>query len=131
MAKILMFMAVTLFAATTAIAGDYQYITAEDLMQKIQTNQQGLLLDIQVEAEYSLHHIPGTIATHAYPVKSEEDQAKLGEALAQVKSNADPVVIVCPRGGGGAKRTYDYLRNQGVDEKRLMILEGGQARWPY
>ena len=41
------------------------------------------------------------------------------------------MVIVCPRGAGGAERTYDYLKSQGVAEKRMMILEGGQQDWPY
>ncbi|NIP26153.1 MAG: rhodanese-like domain-containing protein, partial [Phycisphaerae bacterium] len=41
------------------------------------------------------------------------------------------VVIVCPRGGGGAKRTYDYFKAKGVAEARLTILAGGQKDWPY
>jgi thiosulfate/3-mercaptopyruvate sulfurtransferase len=41
------------------------------------------------------------------------------------------VVIVCPRGGGGAKRAYDHLAGQGVTGGRLFILEQGQQGWPY
>jgi hypothetical protein len=39
------------------------------------------------------------------------------------------VVIVCPRGAGGARRTYNYLRDKGIAAERLLILEKGQEGW--
>lgn len=123
-------MAITL-VYVSAWASSYQYISAADLKQKMAKQEDVFLLDIQVEAEFDQHHIPGAIATYAYPVKSEADRGKLETVLAQAKMSGEPVVIVCPRGGGGAKRTYDYLKNQDVPEARLMILEGGQQKWPY
>lgn len=120
-----------LMFSTSALAGDYQYISAAELQKRIEANEQGLLLDIQVEDEFSKHHIQKAIATYAYPVKSDEDKQKLQTFVGQVKSSQEPVTIICPRGGGGAKRAYDYLKEQGVAEARLLILEGGQAKWPY
>ena len=38
-------------------------------------------------------------------------------------------MIVCPRGAGGAKRTYDHLLQQGIAAERLLILEKGQEGW--
>ena len=66
-----------------------------------------------------------------FPVKSDQDKQKLQAFVGQVKASEEAVTIVCPRGGGGAKRAYDYLKEQGVSEARLLILEGGQAKWPY
>jgi thiosulfate/3-mercaptopyruvate sulfurtransferase len=51
--------------------------------------------------------------------------------MTQLLSNPDPVVIICPRGAGGAKRAYDHLARQGVADERLFILEQGQQGWPY
>ena len=112
-------------------AGDYNYISAADLESRLIDNQITNIVDIQVEDEFSQHHIKGAIPTYAYPVKSDADRAKLDPTIEQLNNNDDPVVIVCPRGGGGAKRTYDYLVQQSIPEQRLLILEKGQKGWPY
>lgn len=131
MKRIGLLLAAVVFLATTAWATDYQYISAAQLQENITKEESGLLVDIQVEDEYAAHHIEGTMATYAYPVKTEADKEKLSAALEKAKQGDDQVVIVCPRGGGGAKRAYDYLKDEGVAEARLFILEGGQAEWPY
>lgn len=107
----------------------YNYITAADLESRLRAGEDLFLLDIQVEEEFSRHHIKGAVPTHAYPVKSEAEQAKVGEVLNRVEAGSQPVVIVCPRGGGGATRTYDYLLARGVAAERLLILEKGQDGW--
>lgn len=33
--------------------------------------------------------------------------------------------------GAGAENAYSYLKEQGVPEKRMRILEKGQNGWPY
>ena len=131
MKKFIFLLMGVLAISTTALAADYQYISAAELKDRIKANEQGFLLDIQVEDEFARHHIENAVATYAYPVKSEEDKQKLQALVGQVKTSTEPVTIVCPRGGGGAKRAYDYLKEQGVSEARLLILEGGQAKWPY
>jgi hypothetical protein len=64
-------------------------------------------------------------------VKSDEERARLDKTLERINATAAEVVIVCPRGGGGAKNTYDYLKAKGVDEKRLFILEKGMEGWSF
>lgn len=71
------------------------------------------IVDIQVEDEFKASHLPGSLATYAYPVKSDEDRAKIDDAVRISKENGYPVVIVCPRGKGGAKRCYDYMESKG------------------
>jgi len=111
--------------------GSYQYLTSADIKQKITDQVPMILVDIQVEEEFAKHHLVGALDTYAYPVKSDADREKLKSVMTQVLPSIDPVVIVCPRGGGGAKRAYDYMLGQGVAGDRLFILEKGQQSWPY
>lgn len=73
----------------------------------------------------------GATQTNAYPVKSDEDIAKLNDVLLLAKENTKDVVIVCPRGAGGAERTFDFFIENGVQSSRLYVLENGQAGWEY
>jgi rhodanese-related sulfurtransferase len=109
--------------------GKYSYISATDLETRLTTNQPTNIVDIQVEKEFAQHHIKGAIPTFAYPVKSDTDRVKLDAVLERLKTSDVPVVVVCPRGAGGATRTYDYLLQQGISSERLVILENGQGGW--
>jgi rhodanese-related sulfurtransferase len=60
-----------------------------------------------------------------------DDKQKLNKVLPTLLATQNDVVVVCPRGGGGAKNAYDYLKEKGVSEKRLFILEDGMQGWPY
>lgn len=114
-----------------AAGSEYTFISAADLQYRLVTLQPINIIDIQVEGEFAQKHIEGAIPTYAYPVKDDTDRAKLDASIKSLKTNADTVVIVCPRGGGGAKRTFDHLVQQGISPDRLLILEKGQQGWPY
>jgi len=117
--------------STTAMAADYKYIPPEDLRQRIDSKEDMVIIDIQVEEDFRQHHIPGSLATHAYPVKTNEDRARLDPIVKLQQNDSRPLVIVCPRGAGGAKRTHDYLIANGIDRDRLWILEKGMSGWEY
>lgn len=110
---------------------EFKYYSADQLKEAIEKKYSLQIVDIQVEEEYKAHHIQGVIPTYAYPVKTEEEKAKLAKILPELKASTDPIVIVCPAGGGGAERTYQYLYDQGIDESRLYTLENGQKGWPH
>ncbi|WNF35844.1 rhodanese-like domain-containing protein [Bacillaceae bacterium IKA-2] len=118
-------------ACTSGDDGDYNIISAEEVKSKIENNESITLVDIQVEDEFDAHHIVGAIATYAYPASGEEDYAKLALLVDKLNTSEDPIVIVCPAGGGGATRTVDYYLEQGISAERVFILENGQADWPY
>ncbi len=120
-----------LLLATTAWSGSYQYLSAKQVKQALETKAPISLVDIQIAEEFAQHHLEGALASYAYPVKSAADLQKLEPLLPKLLTGTEPVVIVCPRGKGGAKRTYDYLLAQGVQAERLFILEKGQQGWPY
>lgn len=109
----------------------YNYYAPDHVKSALENESEMMLLDIQPEDDFDAHHIKGAVETNAYPVKSDEDKAKLEEVIATIKASNEDVVIVCPRGGGGAERTYQQLEANGIDSSRLFILEGGQADWPF
>jgi len=84
-----------------------------------------------VSAEYREHHFKGSLETNSYPVKSADDKQKLDTILPKLSSSQNDVVVICPRGGGCAKNTFDYLKEKGIDEKRIYILKEGMQGWPY
>lgn len=108
-----------------------QYISADVVKQNIQQQTPMTLIDIQVEDEFAQHHIVGATPTYAYPAKSTADRAKLDPIVEQLRKSDEMAVIICPRGGGGAKNTHEYLLESGIASDRLYILTKGQAAWPY
>jgi rhodanese-related sulfurtransferase len=133
MQKLLQISTMVLFLTLTlsVSAFAYQYITAAEVKQHIAEHTPMTLVDIQVEDEFHQHHIIGAQATYAYPVETADERAKMMPVITPLLSNNDLAVVVCPRGGGGAKRAYDLLLQSGVAENRVYILKKGQAAWPY
>ncbi len=122
---------VAALAPTSGFAKDYHYMSAAEVKENLGNNTPMTLVDIQVEKEFKQHHIIDAVATYAYPVKSTADRDKMAVAVAALQHNSNLAVVVCPRGGGGAKRAYDHLVNSGIAEERVYILTAGQAQWPY
>ena len=114
-----------------AAAKDYHFISPEALRTRLQESSPMIVIDICEAEQFAKGHIKGAIETNAYPVKTDAEKSRLAEHLTEIKSSGDDVIIVCPRGGGGAKRTYDFYKENGVVEQRLLILEKGQNGWPY
>lgn len=112
-------------------AGAFNYITAADLKRRIEQGPPMILVDIQPADQYAKGHLPGSIETNAFPAKTDEEKARLDQALPRINASTDDVVILCPRGKLGAENTFNYYKSKGVAEKRLLILENGMAGWPY
>ncbi|HIJ90469.1 MAG: rhodanese-like domain-containing protein [Desulfobulbaceae bacterium] len=127
--RIALSLAFTLLAAAPALATNY--ITPANLKKMLDEKQEVILVDIQPADQFEKHHLPGAIETNAFPTKSDEEKARLDKTLPTINASKAPVTVLCPRGKSGAKNSYDYLQSKGVDEKRLQILEGGIADWPY
>jgi rhodanese-related sulfurtransferase len=119
--------------ATTAMAqaSSYNYIKPAELKARLEAGDSLTVVDIQVEEEFNSQHIRGALPTYAYPVKTETQRAKVDTVYDNLAQLSTPVIIVCPRGGGGAKRTFDHLAGKGISTDRLLILESGQEGWPY
>ena len=108
----------------------YNYITADETAKLMREDASKLVLvDIQEKPDFEEEHLKGALATYAYPVKTDAEKARLAELLPQIKPD-QKVVIVCPRGGGGADRAYDFYLEKGVKKDNLFTLKGGQYEWP-
>ncbi len=110
---------------------DYGYISPDEVKAGMEAGDEVTIVDICEPEMFDNGHIEGSVGTGAYPVKSDGDIAKLAEVLPGIEGSTAPVVIVCPKGKGGAKRTYDYFKGKGVAAERLKILEGGLTGWPH
>jgi rhodanese-related sulfurtransferase len=117
--------------ATTTLAASYNYVEPDQFKLWLELGKDMAIVDIQVSAEYQQHHFKGSLETNSYPVKSAADKQKLDAVLPKLSATQNDVVVICPRGGGGAKNTYDYLKEKGIDEKRIFILKEGMQGWPY
>lgn len=134
MKKILFIICVAIMGMAQLVnaSSEYRYVSSEELKGCLEAAQPVLLVDIQEKKAFAAHHIRGSIETNAYPIKSETDRQLLTSALLQIQAREhEDVVVVCPRGKGGAERTYDYLKEQGIPETRLFILTGGMEKWPH
>jgi rhodanese-related sulfurtransferase len=131
MKRIMLLVLLIIGCATSAIAGGYSYVEQDQFKQWLGNKKDMAIVDIQVPVEFQKHHFKGALETGAYPVKSVEDKEKLDKVMPRLLQSQNDVVVVCPRGGGGAKNTYDYLKEKGISEKRLFILEKGMQGWPY
>lgn len=135
--KILAISAVVLTALLTLGCGGqvkenakYNYITADETAKLMREDASKLVLvDIQEKPDFEEEHLKGAISTYAYPVKTDAEKARLAELLPNIKPD-QKVVIICPRGGGGADRAYDFYLEKGLKKEQLFTLKGGQYEWP-
>mgnify|MGYP002400403130 CR=1 FL=1 len=114
-----------------ASSDGYNYIAADALQKRITGGSPMIIIDICPVDQFAAGHIKGSIETNAYPVKTEAEKARLATYLPKIKAASEEVVIVCPKGGGGAKNAFDFYKSNGVEEKRRLILEKGRGKWPY
>lgn len=131
--KKLTLMGLVLFSLfnVAAFFSSFNYIDASTFKEWLVSNKPVIIVDIQVTDEFATHHLPGAIETNAFPVKTDAEKKRIDQAVALYKTTGHDVVVICPRGGGGAKRCYSYMKKQGVPEDKLAILKGGMAKWPY
>lgn len=114
-----------------AIFDTFNWVEPEQFKQWLEAKKPMILVDIQDKPSFAAHHFPGSIETNSFPVETDAERKRIDPVVAASKKSGHDVVVLCPRGGGGAKRTYDYFKARGVPEKKLFILTGGVDKWPY
>ena len=108
----------------------YNYIDAKKTAEYMRADSSKLVLvDIQERDDFAEEHLKGAIETYAYPVKTDEERARLAALIPNIKDD-QKVIVICPRGGGGADRAYDFLLENGVKKENLYTLTDGQYGWP-
>lgn len=114
-----------------AVAASYNHVEPAQFKQWLEKGKDMAIVDIQVPAEYQQHHFKGSLETNSYPLKSAAGKQKLDAILPMFSASKNDVVVICPRGGGGAKSTFDYLKEKRINEKRFFILKEGMQGWQY
>jgi rhodanese-related sulfurtransferase len=129
-ASALLLGASVMFAGVFDVFKGYNYITAQETAELIRKDSQSILLiDIQEKPGFAKEHLQGAIETNAYPVKKQDELDRLAALLPTIKPD-QKVIIVCPRGGGGADRAYDFYLKSGVNKDNIFTLKNGQEGWP-
>jgi rhodanese-related sulfurtransferase len=120
-----------LMSVQAAAAGPaYNSITSESLLKILQEKQAVHVVDIQKKNNYLQKHFAHSLATNAYPVKTAEEKNRIKAVLATLQATDNSIVIVGPRGTRASQKAYAYLLEQGIDPRRLAILEKGIRGWP-
>lgn len=123
----------SLVMTATAPAKDYNQISPQELKTRLDAgdveNGKLMIFSTQNPEEFSSGYLPVAIQTFARPLESEEDYRRLDIILARAKETTEDIVVICPRGGSGATRPYDYLEKNGIDPKRLFVLTKGQEAY--
>ena len=108
----------------------YNYITVQEFKARMDAGEHEtgamLIVTTQTEAEYASGHLKAAYPTYARPLKSESDFEKLNPFLEIIKTNEADIIIICPRGRGGAEIPFDYFKENGIATERMFILEDGQ-----
>ncbi len=131
MKKKIVILCLILLFPVSVWAGEYNYISQEDMLYRLGKGPSMLIVDINPAEQFAKGHLPGAIETNAYPVKTKEEKARLDKVLPSIQRTSQDMVIVCPRGGGGAKRAFDHYLSKNVDPRKMYILEKGMRGWPY
>ncbi len=84
-------------------SADYKYYSQAQLKSALENDLPLVIFDVQVEADFSADHIEGAIATYAFPVKSDDDKAKIDAQLELLEETDSDIVIICPMGRVGAE----------------------------
>jgi rhodanese-related sulfurtransferase len=124
--------AVQLAVACPSWSNSYHYIRPDQLHGKLNSGSSMILIDISPAALFSQKHIPGSIKTQAFPVKTTAEKTRLDKVLPLIDASDDTaIIIICPRGGQSAQRAFDHLKARGVNSERMKILAGGILAWPH
>jgi rhodanese-related sulfurtransferase len=127
---IFMFTALLLVFAVSAHAQGFNYITVEEFKARLDAgdheNGKMAIVTTQTQEEYTSGHLKAAYPTFARPLKSDADFAKLHPFMELVKDTDSDIVLICPRGKSGAELPYNYFKENGISEDRMLILRDGQ-----
>lgn len=111
-------MALFFLAWSAACNAEVTDILQAELMQRIQTNQSGLILDVRSPEEYAEGHIPGA-------VNIPHDQ--LGSRLAEIAVHKNKDIVLYCRSGKRAGIAANTLQAAGFS--KLLHLAGDMGGW--
>lgn len=119
----------------------WQYMTCDELFTSLEKNENIIIIDLRKDsmpqdeektgikdAGYAEGgHIKGSLQVPAWPTdtKEREDLLRSSYVMEQVKDNDSSLVFICQSGASGATRAISVMKDEGIDESRMYILQGG------
>lgn len=128
---VLLALAISVFTVAGQVcAGSFNYISVDEFKARMDAGDHDsgamAIVTTQTEEEYSSGHLKAAYPTFSRPLKAQSDFEKLYPFMELVKESDSDIVIICPRGRGGAEIPYRYFVEHGIAEDRLLILKDGQ-----
>lgn len=110
---------------------NWQYKTADEIKQMLDSNEDVYYIDIRTEEEYKAGHFSNALGIFAHPIDTIELETKVRAVAETLDQNNKPIVVVGPDGSSASMRAVSILVDAGISENRLFILENGANAWPY
>lgn len=104
-------------------------ITAANLKNDVDNEQIFTVVDLRTADLFHAGHIPGAVSAVQRDVTDEVAEANI-KAVVDSSAAGTKYVLVCYSGNNFADKARNTMVNKlGVDEKDIIVLEGGQGAW--
>ena len=100
------------------LEGNMTGISPQEVERKRKRGEDFILLDVRTPREYQNVRIPGSVL-----IPLSEIPARIGELPSDKE-----IVTVC---AGGLRGYEAYLRLKSEGFRKVMVMDGGMATWPY
>ena len=108
------------------------YISANDFKDALENNTNMIILDVQSQEDYNIHHFAGSTHFALSPISNNPSiLTNLDSFISQNMNTSQPIVIICGGGRTNATATFNYLVENGISRDRLLVLENGIRNWPF
>lgn len=115
----------SLAAAPALMAAGYAYLKPDQLKDWLERGRMISIADLQPEDDFSNHSYKDSVWVGPYGEKNESAKARLSMFVNMSRTNGNDIVIVSSNGGEDALSAAKFLTVNGIDKKRILILENG------
>lgn len=102
-------------------SGDYQYISAKDVLDK----KDGHILDVREEDKYKSGTVEGAEWKPIFPLEDDSLATAMKEYATSNLNDGKNIYIICNSGKKGAEKTTGILIDAGIDKSKIFTVEGG------
>lgn len=104
-----------------AKSGDYQYISAKEVLEK----KDGHILDVREDEKYKAGTVEGAEHQAIFPLDDDSLATAMANYAKSNLSDGKNIYIICNSGKKGAEKTTGILIDNGIDKSKIFTVEGG------